>query len=115
MRQEETTIPKSNRRSIQLLPDHKNPHVTIQPKKEPPSFAAESSRQPSTDSNEFCEKLLTLWKSVRLLSSADQIHPRFVGWVIALFQQANCKKTSMTYLPPISTPITEYSTIVKLF
>ena len=115
MRQEETTIPKSNRRSIQLLADQEDPHVTIQPKKEPPSFAAESSRQPSSEHEEFCEKLLALWKSVRLLSSADQIHPRFVGWVVALFQQANSKKTSETYLPPISTPITEYSTIVKLF
>ena len=52
---------------------------------------------------------------MRFLSSGDQIHPRFSGWIITQLQKAESKKTSMTYLPPISTPITEYDTIIQLF
>ena len=57
---------------------------------------------------------ITISKSKKR-SSANQTKPRFVGWIVRRFQQAHSKATLMTYLPPISFPITEYSTIIEMF
>lgn len=115
MRQEDITIPKSKRRSIQLSRDNADKRVAINPKAEPPSFAEVQTRPAPSDAEMFCSKLLLLWKSVRYLNSANQTNPRFVGWIVRRFQQAHSKATLMTYLPPISSPITEYSTIIEMF
>ena len=87
----------------------------VNSKAEPPSFVEAQARPAPFDADMFCAKLLMLWKSVRYLSSANQTNPRFVGWIVNHFQQAHSKATLMTYLPPISTPITEYSTIIEMF
>ena len=63
----------------------------------------------------MCLQLLILWKSIRFLSSDDQTHPKFSGWIISQVEKTDSKKTSMTYLPPISSPITEYDTIIQMF
>ena len=52
---------------------------------------------------------------MRYLDAANQRNPKLVGWIVRRFQQAHSKATLMTYLPPICSPITEYSTIIEMF
>ena len=63
----------------------------------------------------YCNNLLTVWKSLRHLTSLDQVNPRFVGWVIMLFETIDSKQTKLTYLPPIQKPIAEYGTFFEMF
>ena len=60
------------------------------------------------------DRLLCSWKLLRKLNKKDQIYSKFSGFIIDLIQ-AEQKKTVMTYLPPIETPITEYGTLLELF
>ena len=60
------------------------------------------------------DRLLCLWKLLRKLNEKDQIYSKFSGFIIDLIQVEE-KKTVMTYLPPIETPITEYGTLFELF
>ena len=115
MRKEQITIPRSKRRSIQRSGENADKRVAINPKAEPPSLAEEHARAAPSDAEMFCAKLLALWKSVRYLNAANQTNPRFVGWIVRRFQQAHSKATLMTYLPPITSPITEYPTIIEMF
>ena len=115
MRQEDISVPKSKRRSMQLPRDNLSKRVAVNSKAEPPSFVQAQAQPAHSDAEMFCEKLLLLWKSVRYLSSANQTNPRLVGWIVRRFQRAHSKATVMTYLPPISTPITKYSTIIEIF
>lgn len=115
MRQDDISIPRSKRRSIQLPKETVDKRVAVNPKAEPPSLAKIQSRPAPTSAQMYCSKLLQIWKSVRYLNSANQTNPRFVGWIVRRFQQAHSKATLMTYLPPISSPITEYSTIIEMF
>ena len=86
MRSEEVSIPKSNRRSIKLTKETDNAHATIQPKKEPPSFAGMGINEEEHGADKLCSNVLVMWKSVRFLSSGDQIHPRFSLWIITQLQ-----------------------------
>lgn len=115
MRNEGVSIPRSNRRSLKLPDETNNAHATVHPKKEPPSFAGKHTNEANPAAGRMCSHLLVIWKSIRFLSSGDQIHPKFCGWIINQLQKADSKKTSMTYLPPIPTPITEYDTIIQMF
>ena len=115
LRNENFSIERSKRRSIQLPPPAAAPRQKINPKKEPPSFAGMTMVEARTEAAAICSKLLTLWKSVRHLNSVDQLHPRFVGWITCLFNFAGSKVTKMTYLPPLPTPITEYGTLLEMF
>ena len=55
-----------------------------------------------------------LWKLVRNIHAADQLIPRYSGWLTQVSTcKASPKKTVITYLPPIHKPITEYSTIIE--
>lgn len=105
LRNEDVSIEKSKRRSIHLPPPVAAPRQKINPKIEPPSFAGMTMVEARTEVAAVCLKLLTLWKSVRYLKSIDQLHPRFVGWIICLFKIADSKVTKMTYLPPLPTHI----------
>ena len=60
------------------------------------------------------ETLLALWKLLRSGSPENEGWPRFIGFVIELYQTER-NQTTMTYLPPIQNPITDYPTIVSLF
>ena len=114
-RHEDVSIPRSKRRSLQLSTENVDKRVAINPKAEPPSFAGLQGKPPPSNAEQLCAKLLLLWKSARYLNSANQTNPRFVGWIIRRFQRAHSQATQMTYLPPISSPITEYSTIIEMF
>ena len=45
----------------------------------------------------------------------DQLFPRFPSYVIQLFQTQDLKATTITYLPPIETPINDYGTLFEMF
>ena len=116
VRNDEISIPKLKRRSIQLTEKTEVVHAAIQPKKELPSYSGMNLDKPNPATDKMFSHLLVVWKSIRFLSSEDQIHPRFSGWIAATqLQQPESKKTTMTYLPPIPTPITEYDTIIEMF
>ena len=115
MRHEDVSIPRSKRRSIQLSTENVDKRVAINPKAEPPSFSGLQGKPPPSNAEQLCAMLLLLWKSARYLNSANQTNSRFVGWIIRRFQRAHSQATQMTYLPPISSPITEYSTIIEMF
>ena len=87
------SIPKSKRRSLKNQEEECFPFCTINPKIEPPSFALNNAVRVEQDVEEKCNNLLLLWKSVRYLCSADQLNPRFVGWVILLFKKIASKAT----------------------
>ena len=114
-REENISIPMSKRRSISLVDKPKATGMKVNPKTNPPKFDEEMCEEINNNADEVATKLLTIWKTVRNLSANDQIHPRFVGWIISLFQKAESHATKMTYLPPVQAPITEYETIVQVF
>ena len=85
------------------------------PIKDPPSFADKDPVQVENHEQMYCNNLLIVWKSLRHLTSLDQVNPRFVGWVILFFETIDSKQTKLTYLPPIQRPITEYATFFEMF
>ena len=103
---------KSKRRSL-TLPEAKPVVITkINPKANPILLKPyEQSIESQTGQD---ENILTLWKLFRYGSRNLQNCPRFVGFVINLYQKYR-EPTVMTYLPPVETPITEYATLTSLF
>ena len=84
----------------------------IDPKKNPARFL--QCDYSITANTEDIDTLLTLWKLLRSGSPENEGWPRFIGFVIELYQTER-NQTTMTYLPPIQTLITEYPTILSLF
>lgn len=115
LRKTDLTIPRTKKRSVRLSTEEVQPPVRINPNVSPPSFKDNNIHCCRNESQLLCEKLLLTWKSVRYLNASNQNNPRFVGWIVHKFQKANSEATKMTYLPPILTPITEYSTIIEMF
>lgn len=115
MRSENVSLPESKRRSIELPDETNTAQATVHPKKDPPLFSEVNIKDGDPDADKMCSQLLIMWKSVRFLCFDDQIHPKFSGWIINQVQKTDSKKTSMTYLPPISSPITEYDPIIQMF
>ena len=103
---------RSKRRSLKLA-QHSNMILPkINPKKNPDRFVpCDYSVTPNT---KYINTLLTVWKLLRSGSSENNGWPRFIGFVIKLYQTEK-KQTAMAYLSPIQTPIAEYPTIVNLF
>ena len=89
--------------------------TAINPKKDPPSFADKDPVQVENHEQMYCNNLLIVWKSLRHLTSLDQVNPRFVGWVILFFETIDSKQTKLTYLLLIQKPITEYATFFEMF
>ena len=114
-RNENVSIPKSKRRSVRLEDVRPIQATAINPKKDPPSFADKDPVQVENHEQMYCNNLLIVWKSLRHLTSLDQVNPRFVGWVILFFETIDSKQTKLTYLPPIQKPITDYATLFEMF
>ena len=112
---ENVSIPKSKRRSVRLENVRPIQTTAINPIKDPPSFADKDPVQVENHEQMYCNNLLIVWKSLRHLTSLDQVNPRFVGWVILFFETIDSKQTKLTYLPLIQKPITEYATFFKCF
>ena len=62
-----------------------------------------------------------LWYYLRFLASKDQMLPAFSSWCVSKdinylrVKNDQVEKTTMIYLPPVNSPITEFSTIKKVF
>ena len=58
---------------------------------------------------------LALWKAFRYAGIEKKNIPRFACLVVKLFGRIDLQRTYLTYLPPITKPITEYGTIIEIF
>ena len=62
-------------------------------------------------------KSLLVWSILRLLASRDQTLPMFSGWLMQMRNKVTDKvvqRTFETFLPPMTTSITDYGTIYRL-
>ena len=113
VRRSEISINRSHRTSI-VCEDAPAPKKRkINPKNPPAIFKEMKTDSPEGPS--LHEKFLYLWKCFRMLEENDQTYPRFAGLVILMLQQEDKNATSLTYLPPIERPITDYGTIFEVF
>ena len=103
-------IPKSNRRSIDPV-EIELPKKKIFPHKEPPLF---DCIIPVTHDDSYTAALILIWKLPRLLHSSNQkVSYRFVGWVSSTLKTYGDSKTTITFLPVIRNPITDFSTVIE--
>ena len=102
-------VPKSNKRTISVVPvDLLNRKIT--PHREPKSFSGTSTFEYNA-SDAF--RILMCWNLLRQAYSAtNQTISRFVCWICLIFGKINCKRTIITFLPPIRNPITDCSTVL---
>ena len=121
IRRKDISIKRSKRTSLVEEETIPLKRLKIDPKKNPNKFVEENQDNLSESADvvisaepSSCEKLLCLWKSLRKLNEYDQVFPNFTGFVINIVK-TEAKKTVMTYLPPIETPITEYGTLFEMF
>lgn len=104
-------IQPSRRRTVEktatVLPQKKiNPHTN------PPGFSLTTIFEGDHDVTSSTE--VFMWKLLRQhYSSAVQLVPSFVGWVIQLHEDPSSQQTLITFLPPIISPITQYSTVLE--
>ena len=107
--------------SLQVTPSRKRsltvvsselPPVHINPKRPPKMFKKDELDAKEIDNNNFASTLV-LWKLCRRINEGNkQLIPRFVGHVIIIFKKQDAK-TVLTFLPPITRPITEFSTVCE--
>ena len=88
-----------------------NETICIDKYKEPEKFAGRNYHLLSEDN--FGLRYL-LWNILRHISSVNQKVPSFSGWQVLVREIDNVatEKTVMTYLPPINSPVNEFSTIL---
>ena len=67
------------------------------------------------ESREFQNMYMFIWALLRLVSANDKVIPILSGWGVQKRCNIGLVKTVLTYLPPLNAPITEFSTIYKLF
>ena len=60
-------------------------------------------------------ELLALWKAFRYAGMEKKKISPFAGLVTKLFGRTDLQRIYLTYLPPITKPITNYSTIIEIF
>ena len=113
-----TTIPRSKRRSLQAAPE-RIPDVRIDKKKDPVLVSSNTDNQTVQQSQCEVEKFNNLyetWTTPRLFASKDQVEPNFAGFCVKSAEEGTIlEETKLTYLPPINAPITDFSTICKIF
>ena len=73
IRQEEISIPKSKRRSIEISGENVRKRVAVNSKAEPPSFIEAQACPALSDAKLLCEEQILLWKYVRYLSASKLI------------------------------------------
>ena len=108
-------IPRSGKRSIDYLSPKDDNTLYVNQKPEPPLSFTDSQQSSSLDITNALQRYIQ-WISFRFLNSNDQLFPQYASWETKLRNlHANepIRKTVMTYLPPLTTKITEYSTIKK--
>ena len=92
--------------------------VKVDKKKEPSVVStplSEDWRQQMYEKVKGFKELYKIWMLGRILSSKDQFLPTFSGWCVAIqtgkLGDNKIEKTSLTYLPPVNHPITDFATI----
>ncbi|KAG1711251.1 hypothetical protein GQR58_002553 [Nymphon striatum] len=106
-------VQRSKKRKLNALEDDEHVAFTIDTATEPPRQA--SSQDFSYDNTPF-QQLQFIWLYLRKCNHYDQAVPNFTGWRQfgrKFVEQEGIKKTVETYLPPISSKVTEFSTIAK--
>ena len=112
-------IPRSKRRSLGSS-DWSLPSIIIDKKKEPKVTSVPVPDDTALQIQEVVDSFHTfqfVWMLSRRLSSCDQIVPAMSGWSVKIQEifGDTFQKTVLTYLPPIDAPITEFSTMAKVF
>ena len=104
-------VPRLKRRSVQPVLQEHQPAV-VNPKQEPSLIKATNDAFPFDDSVILTKYLI--WVYSRNQNSFDQIVSSFSGWLTEYRKTENCRlfKTVTTYLPPITTKVTDNETII---
>ena len=111
-RSSNTDQERSKRRSLKLTRSSSMVVAKIDLKKNPDRFLR--CDYSITANKKDINTLLTPWKLLRSGSPENEEWPRFIEFVIELYQTKR-NQTIMMYLPSIQMLITEYPTIVSLF
>ena len=105
---------KTNRRSLIVEEEEPLPISNINPKCYPGIILG-----PKAVENEnvfhIIDNLLALWKAFRYVGIKENNIPRFAGLFAKLFGRTDVQLTYLTNLPPLTKPITDYSTIIEIF
>ena len=115
-------IPNNTNNRV-LLPRSKRSKIYINPAAESALPSINKNAEP-TKLNQIIEpnsvrsrsfSLHDLWLLFRKWNSVDQTVPIFSGWLINIRKKrsTNFIKTTETYLPPISSKVTDFSSIQK--
>ena len=112
-------IPRSKGRSLPSS-DSNLPSIIIDKKKEPKVKCVPVPDHTALQIQEVVDSFHIfqfIWMLSRRLSSSDQIVPSMSGWSVKIQEifGETSQKTTLTYLPPIDSPITEFSTMAKVF
>ena len=103
-------IPKSSRRSLEKT-EVNLPEMKIYPHKLPPLLG--KGKDVNYD-NSYASFQSLLWKTQRQICSSNQsVSHRYVGWISSTYKAKNQPKTSITFLPPIHNPITQFSPVIE--
>ena len=110
------SVPRTGRRSLQMT-NQQLSNIKLDKKREPnlSNFDTCDLILFDTEEEEDFKWKYFLWTVVRLLSSNYQAVPTFSGWSISQADGESLTKTILTYLPSLSTRITEGNTIYKIF
>ena len=114
VRRQESSINRSKRTSLANEQGPPLKRFKIDPKRNPAIFSAGNDGSSDSEGVSYSSNVLYLWKIIRKINEKDQFYSKFCGFVIDLIK-AEQKKTVMTYLPPIETPITDYGSLFEMF
>eukprot|EP00795_Rhopilema_esculentum_P007271 gene7271-12958_t len=105
------SIPDSIRKTVEVL-EHELPKISIKPHEEPVLLAfPQRERQSESNSASCIGRMLFFWKLLRIAHGQGvQLISCFVGWIFLMYGSAYSTPTFFTFLPPILSPITDYST-----
>ena len=114
-----SSVPKSKQRSIPCDQSRITDAPIVDAKKEPTVFSkGEVNQRVNPDDVKIVTRTIKIWCVLRYLMCNDQTIPMLSGWLTDLRNwnpEIPVRKTHETFLPPITTSITEYGTIFKLF
>ena len=107
-------IPRSTSREIRMKVDNEC-FIHVEKKPEPPSLLIGKARDTFYCTSKSTINLF-IWCCLRNFYSDDQVVPSFSGWLLQHRSKESTQKpvkTVETYLPPITTKVTDYKTIDK--
>ena len=111
----EHEMTKTNRRSLIVEEEEALPIFQINTKCNPGIMLGPKAVR-NENVFDIIDELLALWKAFRYAGIEIQNSiPRFAGLVANYSEKTDLQRTYLTYLPPITKPVTEYSTIIEKF